>query len=200
MDCRFMTVDKTDIITPSEFGKLFSEYRARFAAVARSYVRDADVAEDLVIDSFVSFWENRETIEITQSVPAYILASVKRRCLNWLRDQNTHLKAQQNIHSLAQRIITQRIATLETSDPDAVFAAEVSAIIEKEVGKMPEKMRDIFIASRFEDKTYKEIADIFGLSVNQVDFEMRKATKILRDALKDYLPILTAISVFGIHL
>lgn len=188
-----MVSDKTNIISSSEFGKLFSEYKSYFTIVARSYVRDEKVAEDLVVDSFMSFWENRDTIEITQSIPAYILTTLKRRCLNWLRDHNTHQKAHQNIQSISQRITSQRIATLEASNPDAVFAEEIAAIIEREIMKMPERMRNVFLASRFEDKTYAEISKIFDISVNQVDFEMRKALKILRTALVDYLPVVIVI-------
>ncbi len=179
--------------TSDEFGQLFQQYKAPFTTVARSYVRDAMVAEDLVMDSFISFWENRDRIEITQNLPAYILTTVKRRCLNWLRDQSIHLKAQEEIHSTALRIISSRITTLEMSDPDSLFLEEISTIIQREIEKMPSQMRKVFLANRFEEMTYREIGEKFGLSFNQVNFEMRKATQILRLALKDYLPLLAVL-------
>lgn len=43
-------------LTSSEFGKLFSEFKPRFMAVACRYVRNANVAEDIVADSFIAFW------------------------------------------------------------------------------------------------------------------------------------------------
>lgn len=164
-----------------------------FVVVARSYVRDQNVAEDIVTDCFMWFWENREKIEIKQSIPSYILASVKHRCLNWLRDRLIHLKAQQHIHSSALRIARQQVATLETNDPDSLYAEEVASIIENELMAMPDTMQGVFLASRFEGMTYKQIAQKFGLSVNQVDFEIRKATKILQAALTDYLAALLII-------
>ncbi len=180
-------------ITSTEFGLLFQQYKPQFVMVARSYVRDAMIAEDLVVDSFMTFWEHRDKIEITQNIPAYILTAVKRRCLNWLRDQSIHLRAQEDIHSTALRILTSRLETLETNDPDALFYGEVSAIIKRELANMPDQMRRVFLASRFEEMTYKEVGEKFGLSFNQVNFEIRKATQILRHALKDYLPLLFAL-------
>jgi len=177
-------------ITSTEFGKLFEQYKSHFVMVARSYVRDEMVAEDLVMDCFFSFWENRDNTETIHSIPSYILISIKRRCLNWLRDQSIHLKAQEEIHSTALRIITSRIATIETNDPDSLFLDEIARIIKRELENMPSQTRRVFLANRFDEMTYKEIGEKMGLSFNQVNFEIRKATQILRLSLRDYLPLL----------
>ena len=183
-------------ITSAEFGKLFEQYKSQFVIVARSYVRDAMVAEDLVMDSFISFWENRNKTEIVQNIPSYILISIKHRCLNWLREQSIHLKVQEDIHSTALRVISSRIATIETNDPKGLYAEEISTIIKRELANMPSKTRKIFLANRFENMTYKEIGEKFGLSFNQVNFEIRKATQILRLSLKDYLPLLITLAIW----
>ena len=60
-----------------EFGHLYSEYRQRFVIIAKRYVRDRMVAEDIVADSFVSFWNNRSNIPSDANLPAYIMAIVK---------------------------------------------------------------------------------------------------------------------------
>ena len=53
---------------------------------------------------------------------------------------------------------------------------------------MPEPMRSIFVASRFDGKTYQEIADTTGISVRNVKAAIQRALGIMREALKDYLP------------
>ena len=47
----------------------------------------------------------------------------------------------------------------------------------------------IFIMSRYENKTYPEIAAYFSLSVKSVEFHISKALKILKVKLKDYMTI-----------
>lgn len=190
-----MSQDSFTQITSAEFGKLFEQYKSQFVIVARSYVRDAMVAEDLVMDCFISFWENRNKTEIVHNIPSYILISIKRRCLNWLRDQSIHLKAQEDIHSTALRVISSRIATIETNDPNGLYVDEIAAIIKQELTNMPKQTRKVFLANRFDNMTYKEIGEKFGLSFNQVNFEIRKATQILRLSLRDYLPLLIVLGI-----
>ena len=48
--------------------------------------------------------------------------------------------------------------------------------------------RRVFLLSRQEGLTYKEIADRLDITVSRVNFEMRRALDLLREALKDYLP------------
>ena len=83
---------KTDSISSTEFGKLFFEFKPRFIALAYRYVRDRETAEDLVSDSFMTFWEMHENLPADTNVPAYILTSVKNRCLNYFRPMCAHCR------------------------------------------------------------------------------------------------------------
>src|SRR5699024_459519 len=89
----------------------------------------------------------------------------------------------------AYHSIQARIAALEACDPGQLFASEVAAIVQQEIGRMPEPMRGIFVASRFEGRTYQEIADATGISVRNVKAAIQRALGIMREALKDYLPV-----------
>ena len=60
----------------------------------------------------------------------------------------------------------------------------------KTLNQLPKQTQKVFIMSRFENKSGKEIAQILGISVKGVDYHMNKALKELRIALKDYLPVL----------
>ena len=175
-------------ITREFFDGLYADYKPRFIRIAQSYVRDGMVAEDIVTDSFLYFWEHRAELNITASVPAYVLGAVKHGCLEWLRNEKNRLNIRQKIHTTAYHSIQARIAALKACDPGQLFASEVAAIVQEEIGRMPEPMRGIFVASRFEGKTYQEIADTTGISVRNVKAAIQKALGIMREALKDYLP------------
>lgn len=56
----------------TQFEAVYTQYYARFVIIARRYVRDVAVAEDLVMESFASFWENRDRIAERTNLPAYI--------------------------------------------------------------------------------------------------------------------------------
>lgn len=81
-------------LSPTDFGKLFISHRNSFVAIARSYVRDQAVAEDIVSECFTTFWDKRESIDIQTTPEAYIVRSVKNKCLNHLRDHSRTVSAE----------------------------------------------------------------------------------------------------------
>lgn len=172
----------------NEFGHLYNQYRQRFVLIARRYVRDRMVAEDIVADSFVSFWNNRKNIPSDTNLPAYILTIVKNNCLNWLHSQQIHMRIEQQLQTTQSRLIDSSIRSLEACDPERLFAGDVKTIVANAVANMPELTRMIFIKSRNEGKTYAEIAKECGISQRQVTSEIQKALAILRKDLKDYIP------------
>ena len=117
-------------ITLEDFERLYSEYKPRFIIIARSYIRNNMAAEDIVTDSFLYFWENKDKLNITTTIQAYILGSVKHGCLEWLRNQKNRLKIQQQIHTTAYRSIKAKITVLESTNPEASFTAEIKSIID----------------------------------------------------------------------
>lgn len=183
-----MTNMISDNIIKKEFGQLYNRYRQRFVIIARRYVRDRMVAEDIVADSFVSFWNNRANIPSEANLPAYILTIVKNNCLNWLHAQQIHMRIEQQLQTTQSRLIDSSIRSLESCDPERLFAVEVQRITADAMSKMPELTKMVFSKSRNEGKTYAEIAEECGISVRQVTSEIQKALAILRNALKDYMP------------
>ena len=172
---------KTDSISSTEFGKLFFEFKPRFIALAYRYVRDRETAEDLVSDSFMTFWEMHETLPADINVPAYILTSVKNRCLNHLNAQIRHRRAEQDMHSTLTRRLQADVRSLSACE-------EIRAILKQAVRKMPKMTRSVFLLSRIRNMTYSEIAAELGISVSHVNFEIRRALNLMRSELKDYLP------------
>lgn len=182
-------------MTTAEFGRLFATWRARFERIACRYVRSAAVAEDLVSDSFMSFWENRGRIPADANLQAYILIIVRNKCLDWLRAQSLHTKIEQEVYELRRRVMAADIRSLQAFNPEEIFSEEVAAIVRQSLDRLPELTRDVFIARRFEEMSYKEIAQKYGITVRRVEFELEKAVKQLRVALKDYLPALAILLI-----
>ena len=76
----------TTALSHQMFDQLFRQNKRQLFIVAFSYVRDEDVAQDIVNDSFMSLWERRESIEPT-NLKAYLFRVVKNNCLHYRRDQ-----------------------------------------------------------------------------------------------------------------
>lgn len=163
-------------------------FKTHFKALHRyafTFVKDSDVAEDMVQNTFVKLWEKSETLHIHTSISAYLYRSVNHECLNYLKHEKVktaHADHVKHSNSLPESNATSQLQLqeLETKLSDSL-------------AKLPEGCRTIFQMSRFESLKYREIAEKLGISVKTVENQMGKALKTLRLDLIDYLPMMLLI-------
>lgn len=173
-----------------DFNTLYRDYKKRFTHFAKTYVDDFAIAEDIVIDALMYYWENRYSLDNNSNIPAYILTVIKNKCLNHLHRERIREEAEKYISDKEEWELNLRIATLNACDPEKLFSDEIQFIINKTLDSLSGQSRDIFIRSKYENQTNKEIANSLGLSVKSIEYHMTKTLKLLRGALKDYLPFL----------
>ena len=151
------------------FEELYNCYKVRFERFAISYIQDRSVAEDIVTDSFVYWWEHRDRVGSKDENPAaYILATIRHKCLNHLRALQVRLRSHNEIRESQSRIVQENIRSLE----------------------LPELTRYIFIDQRLKGKSYRDIAVEYAISERRVETELARALDKLRRRLKDYLPVI----------
>lgn len=170
------------------FNHLFTNYKVRFVHFAGTYVGDEMVAEDIAVESLMYYWENRKKLDAHTNIPAYILTVIKHKCLDYLRRLRTQEDFMEYLQSNETRKLNLRIATLEVCNPERIFSEELQSLVDKTLDTLPEQTRDIFIRSRYNNQSHKEIASELGISTKTVEFHITKALKIFRITLKDYLP------------
>ncbi|WKZ67091.1 MAG: RNA polymerase sigma-70 factor [Flavobacteriales bacterium] len=161
------------------FEALFRAHYRALCAFAMGYLKDMDKAEDLVQDLFFRLWLDREQVNVTTSVKAYLYASVRNRCLN-------ALKAGARVRALTEDIDDRVQDDGHSEDEHTERIARVQAAIEA----LPEERRKVFKLSRYEGLKYYEIAQRLGISVKTVENQMGSALKALRIELKDLVPLL----------
>lgn len=169
------------------FTRFFQENQARFLSFAYSYIRDKAEAEDILMESMISLWENRDKWEKDSNLQALLLTIIKNKAFNYLAHEQVRLRAEEDINSHKQRELDLRISTLEACEPDTIFNSEIQHIVDKALSQMPEQSRHIFILSRYQNVPNRMIAEQLHISIKSVEFHITKALKILRAALKDYL-------------
>jgi len=166
---------------------LFRTYYQPLCNYAYTFVQDRDEAEEIVQSTFMSVWEKRDTLEIKTSVKPYLYAMVRNACLNLIKHEK--IKQQHVTHELA--LSDQSIEAVSQT----VMASELESKINQALNKLPEQCRLVFKLSRFEELKYAEIADQLNISVKTVENQMGKALKIMREQLKDYLPVLLVMMI-----
>ncbi len=168
------------------FNQLFADYQKKFIRFANLYVRDEDIAEDFTMEAFMQYWEKRHTLKKDSNIPAYILTIIKNKCLNYLQHIQIKEEVSGQLKKHAEWELNTRISTLEACNPEELFTAEVREIVNRTLTNLPEQTRRVFIMSRYENKSYKEIAETFGMTIKGVEYHIIQALKKLRVNLKDY--------------
>ena len=154
------------------FETLFRLYYAPLCVHASHYVGDQD-AENIVQDLMAHLWENRRRLEISTSLRAYLYKAVRNRALTLLARSKTAGKVLDNIG---------RSMDFYFLPPSCPFDELMS------MSKLPEEVREAFLQSRFEGKTYKEIAAEANVSVKIIDHRIQKAVTHLRRQMAFLLP------------
>jgi len=149
------------------------------------YVKDFETSEEIVQESFLSLWEKRDNIDMAQPVKAYLITTIRNKCLNWLRD---HKKFNTDILHFEEYIPDH-----EDVSTDKLVEAEILKAIHNAIQELPEKCRKIFTLSRFGNLKYQEIADQLQISVKTVESQMSKALQHMRIRLKEFISILLII-------
>jgi RNA polymerase sigma-70 factor, ECF subfamily len=177
------------------FNEIYRKYYTRFFNFAKSYVRDSFIAGNLVQDTFLALWENRERLTDDTNVPAYLLTILKNKALNHLNQVKTRAKAEENIQNNYSRELELRCATLTACNPEQMFQTDVEAIIQHTIESLPKQCRKVILLSRFEGLSNKEIAEEMDISSKGVEFHITRALKTLRENLKDYLTCLIILLI-----
>ena len=160
-------------MSEKEFKYCYDEY---FDAI-RSYIYyrsgDEELSSDLAQEVFLRLFE--KDFEFIESKTKNLLYSIANQAfLMHLRGKKVYDRHLQSIE-----------LRYETEDPQQQLQyAELKKEYEKTLADMPEGQRVVFLMSRTEDLTYKEISERLELSVKAVEKRMSQALNLLRKKLK----------------
>lgn len=172
------------------FNKIYTLYYKKSYCFAKSYVQDDLAAEDIASEALIKLWErmkNGDTDE--RHYLPFLLTVLKNKALDYLKHKEVKQASLASIADWHRQELSLRVSALEACNPDEIFSEEIERIISQTLASLSDVTRRVFMLSRYEDKTNKEIAEIMGLSVKAVEYHISKSLKELRISLKDYLPV-----------
>lgn len=170
------------------FEQLFKAHFKALHAYAHTFLRDEEMAEEIVQNLFMKLWQKRELIHARTSVKAYLYKCVHNDCLNHIK----HVKIQEKYQEHTLFTMDQH----STSASQKVELSELESRLAQALRELPEQCRAIFQMSRFEELKYKEIAEQLGISIKTVENQMGKALRLLRLKLADFLVVMVAFFLY----
>lgn len=166
--------DLFEQITRSNEGAFEILFRLYFEPLVRfcdTYLKDKDLSKGITQQVFISIWENRKNLPI-QSPGPYLYKSVKNKCLNHIRHQGVR----NDFEDFEKHKETSYEFEIEEPNDQMIQ-------IQKSIDKLSPECKRIFIMSRMNDLSHKEIAEELGITVKTVKNQIGKALKKLRNEL-----------------
>jgi len=178
----------------ASFKVVYNHFYPKLFYFVHEYIPHKDLAEDIVQDTFLTLWKKRLQLSPDTNLNAWLYTVAKNNSLKKIRDEKYRKAIFKEVQwtGFELELNAGALAKLDTSN---LSFSEIKRIIQTTLDNLPPQSRMVFELSRVEKKKNKEISDEMGISVKTVEGHMTKALKILRIALKDYLPLVAFLFV-----
>ncbi|NHA07837.1 RNA polymerase sigma-70 factor [Mucilaginibacter sp. HC2] len=159
------------------FQKIYFLYYERLLKLACSFVKQTEVAEEIVDDVFVKIWANRSKLNEVNNLTVYLYVAIKNQALNY---------------NQANRMICIDIESvgfelkdISSSVEDILITAELTKVINDAVQHLPEQCKMVFKLVKEDRLKYRSVAEILNISPKTVEYHMGNALKIIAAAISD---------------
>ncbi len=159
------------------FTDLYNRYWERLFTAVLKVTKDDEESMDIVQEVFIAFWLKRWELTNIQSVSGYLYSAVRNRGLMFIRAnivRNNYLES-----------LSHHFSELQDSVGEQQAVKELELIIQSELDKLPPKMREVYLLSRQENLSHKEIAERLNISDKTVKKQINNVLKHFRDKLDD---------------
>jgi RNA polymerase sigma-70 factor (ECF subfamily) len=158
------------------FNTLFRKYYPILCTYCRRFVSIED-AEEIVQDIMLWLWEKRKEEVIQTSISQYLIRAVYHRALNKITQNETKNRADTFFYTEMSHLF---------DDTNDYTIEELEKNIKSAISQLPDSYKEAFTMHRFQQMSYKEIAEALNVSAKTVDYRIQQALKILRLKLKEY--------------
>jgi len=154
------------------FDSLFEVYSPKLFGFAMKYFKNESDAEELVQDVFVQVWEHRNSLKSELSLKSYLFTIALNQIRKYFNKKAISLRYLESLQN--DRAITANETI--NSDNFEFIMEHINQIIEQ----MPPRRREIFMKSKLEGVSSKEIAIKLNISVGTVDNQVSEALRFIR--------------------
>jgi len=155
---------------------VFRRYYTPLGRTVNRMVNDPQATDDILQDVFLKIWHNRQSLSFTYSIKSYLYRAAINAALNYLEKSKRTVGLEDG--EFAE-------PTAEGAE-DALHLREVESRVQAAIDTLPPACKTIFVLSRYEEMSYKEIAESMQISVKTVENQMGKALRQLKQHLSAY--------------
>ncbi len=165
----FLLIQKDD---KAAFSELYNRHWEDLINFAGKRITNLAIAEEIVQDVFVDFYLRRKEIQVKTNTLAYLKTAVKFQVFKVYRSQKVQ-------ESYLKSLVNGEYNSPE--QPDSLLEAkQTQSTIFQITENMPPTSRQVFVLSRIEKYSNKDIADQLNISIDMVRKHITKSMNIMR--------------------
>lgn len=170
------------------FSEIYERYWESLSLYTLKVIQSKEDALDIVQEVFVSIWKRRAELNIEVSLNAYLFKCVRNLSIKYIEKNIT----KRNFLST----LSLSFQDNDLTNIDALELKELEITIDNAVAKLPPKMREIYLLSRQENLSYRQIAEQLEIAETTVKKQVSNALKILRLEVDTLTPTGLLLAVF----
>ncbi len=161
------------------FNKLYTMYSPRLYVHLLKFLKSPELVEEVLQEVFVRVWQNRESIVPEKGFNSFLYTIAHNLAINMIKKINRDRALQMEVWASS---ISYYLHTEEN-----LLDKERMAIMNQAIATLTPKRREILLFCKVEGKSYKEVAELLGISVSTVSNQLVNALQDIRNFIvKNY--------------
>ena len=173
MEKDFVFVEKLKNGDNNAYTLLMNDYYKNLCGYANLFTKDPSKSEDIVQNVFVKIWIYRKKIDPNIPIKKYLYKSVYNEFIDQYRKNKSVISLEEKYLKVIDTII----------DDNSLDIEKLMMNVNREIDKLPEKCKRVFILNKKEGLTHDEIAEYLQISTKTVESHITRAFKILNQKL-----------------
>lgn len=158
--------------------KIMIDYGNELVQLAFSYVKDAEIAKDLVQNTFIKCYKNLESFRFDAQIKTWLYRITINECKDYLK--SWHYKMVQ-----VKSFINETTKSIIPSTEKTVIEKYNKEEIKDTIFSLPKVYREVVYLYYYDSLTSEEIASVLGIPVNTVKTRLRRAKQRLGSLIKE---------------
>ena len=159
------------------YRQLFIQFYGKLSRFVMGFTKNKELTEEIVSDVFINIWRRRKNIEEIKNLKLYLYVSAKNITFNYLKKLH-----RENFTDLDTVVI-------EPADPfadpsAALITREMNLKLKAAINALPPRCKLIYTIVKEDGLTYKQTAQLLGISESTVDNQISIALKKISSAIR----------------
>ena len=171
----------------SAFREIFDRHKSRVINLAFRFTRSREVSEDIAQEIFIKIYEGKVPRDLRAKFTTWLYRVTVNASIDYIRSRKftpVSIDVEKEGDESGKPALPEGLKDIKALSPGEILKQEeIKTLIQKEIGRLPEKFRSPILLYQFKDLSYREIAKILNITEKAVERRLYHAKEILRKNL-----------------